>query len=110
MSLSLKLHKNPERLDYEGYLGVPSRLRNLIKKLESPKLSVLISNRIMQSMSTNVPEEAIQSNLLASGLGTSDFEDTSSHSQPSVGGDNLCASDPFGKLTTFTSCQSCASC
>jgi hypothetical protein len=91
-------------------LSVPSRLRYLIKKFKSPQFTILIRNRIMQTVRTDISPIPIQTHFRARRLRTSDFKHSSSHTKTSVGRNDLGASYPFGQLTTLTGCEFDASC
>jgi hypothetical protein len=62
----------------------------------------------MERMCSNIAEESIKTDLVASSLRSSNLKDSRSDPKSSVSSDNFGTCDPFCKLTALTRCEFCA--
>lgn len=84
------------------HLSVPSRLWNLIQQHIAPQLSILVRDGIMQGVSPDVPEKPVQANLVCCCPSSGYFKHASSHTETSIGGDDLDASNPLSPVAALS--------
>lgn len=72
----------------------------------SNKLSILVSNRIMQRVRANIPSKSVQADRLRGSLCPRHFKDTTRDPQTRVCCYNFDACDPLCQLTTLLRSQS----
>lgn len=93
----------------EDYVScVPSRLRNLVQQLISSKLPVLVRNRVMQGVRSDVSPESVQTNLGPSGLRASNLKDTRCYPQTGVSCRDLDTCNPLSSLSSLLCGELCS--
>lgn len=86
-------------------LSVPRRGGDLVGQVVTAQLVLLVGQRVVQGVHTDVLPEAVEAVLLRGGTGTSDLEDTAGDLEGHVGGGDLAGSDGLGDLTTLAGSQ-----
>lgn len=86
-------------------LSVPRRGGDLVGQVVTAQLVLLVGQRVVQGVDTDVLPEAVEAVLLRGGTGTSDLEDTAGNLEGHVGGGDLAGGDGLGDLTTLAGSQ-----
>lgn len=86
-------------------LGVPRRGGDLVGQVVTAQLVLLVGQRVVEGVDTDVLPEAVETVLLGGRTGTGNLEDTAGDLEGHVGGGDLAGSDGLGDLTTLAGSQ-----
>ena len=86
-------------------LSVPRRGGDLVGQVVTAQLVLLVGQRVVKGVDTDVLPETVEAVLLRGGTGTSNLEDTAGDLESHVGGGDLAGSDGLGDLTTLAGSQ-----